>query len=323
MPKTIPTLGAVAQAQAEEEKTQKGKGMIARGLALLGLLPSEATAKPDAKMSKKTVTTKRVEMEEDDSEDEEAEDEGEESTGAEGGDDEEEAEDTSSGADAEDEGDEKESRAEAGNEDRALAAAVAKALNSPAVREAFLAALPEQHRDVGALYAPSRLASTARKATAKGTTLEAMGALAEFAQKSRASHEKMLAKQAKLETRVAKVEGARRKDRVDAIVVVAKERGVPGATSKEGRVMLRDYGMKHGTRALQAFIASQGPGLRTRETLPKTDEKGAVLGLPSSEEQARMMEQAKAGLSAKEREEFDAICAEKLKTMNGAAGVEA
>jgi hypothetical protein len=302
--------------------------MLARALNALGLVPGAAVA-PAAKMTKKTLTTKRVEMEESDEEEsaeaEEEEEEGE-STGSTGDDG---SSTGSTGSEAEEEEEEGEAEEDGKaakyeeEESKALTRAVSKALNSTSVHQAFLAALPSRYRDVGALYSPHRLAAAAKKATGERSTFGAMGALSELNKRSRGATEKVLAKQAKLESRVARVEGARRQDRVAAIVAVAKERGVPGATTREGRAMLRDYGMSHGTKALSAFIQSQGPGLRTHAAIPRTDEDGAVLGMPASDQQKQMMDRASAGLSGKELEAFNAIAAEKLKLDNGAGKVEA
>jgi hypothetical protein len=318
MPKT-PTLGAVAKAQADE----KTKTKLASALsAIAGALGLGGGDKPAAKMTKKTLTTKRVEMEESDEEASEANAEEEMSTGSTS----DETENTGAEAEAEDTGAESaeaEAVVAAPKGDSGLARAVSKALNSPAVHQAFLAALPEAHRDLGALYSPHRLAAAAKRATGENSTFAAMGALADFQQRAKAATESVLTKQARLESRVAKVEGARRKDRVAAIVAVAKENGVPGATTKEGRAALRDYGMKFGTKALSGFLQAQGPGLRTKEAIPKSDAQGAVLGAPTPEAQKKMFEQAMAGLDAKGREEFMAIYAEKTKALNGAANVEA
>lgn len=324
MPK-IPTLGAVAEAQAEDEKQKKAKGLLAKALVMLGL--SGGDAKPDAKMTKRTLTTKRVEMEESDTGAEEEEEEsGEEEMDSET-DMPESTGDTSDTADSKAEEEEEEAEEEEGGkhakyeeeeESKALARAVSKALNSPAVHEAFLAALPKRHRDAGALFSPHRLASAAKRATGAATTYAAMHALADLRQQAKGRAEAVLKQQAKLERRVVKIEGARRADRVNAIITVAKEKGVPGATTKQGREQLRAYGMQHGTKALSLFIQSQGEGLRRDARAPK--EIQGASGAPTSAEQERMIELAMNGLDEKGRAQFLALLEEdKKKALSGAS----
>lgn len=325
MPK-IPTLGAVAEAQAEDEKKQKAKGLLTKALVMLGLTGGDA--KPAAGMKKHTITTKRVEMEESDTGAEEEEEEGSEeemdsetdmpestSDSTDTGSVDSKAEEEEEEAEEEEEG--KRAKYEEEEESKALARAVSKALNSPSVHQAFLAALPKRHRDAGALYSPHRLASAAKRATGAATTYAAMHALADLRQQSKGKAEAVLKKQARLEKRVAKVEGARRADRVNAIVEVAKEKGVPGATTKQGREMLRAYGMEHGTKALSLFIQSQGEGLRRNAKVPK--EIPGASGAPTSADQERMMEAAMNGLDEKGRAAFLAIYEENKKALNGAA----
>ena len=293
------TLGEVA---ADEKAKRKARGMIASALALLGI----GGGKPEGKMSKRTEVTKHTVTEEDDEpekkdeEEEEEEEEEEDSSAAE----EEEEEGTDSGAEEEEESDsasdkeeeeEEEGSAKRGKyeeeeeESKALASAVARAYKSDAVRSAFLAALPKGLRDVGALYVPSRLAGMVRKATGSKTTTGAMSALSTDAKATRKGEERVIRKLAAVETKVAKIGRDRRREKVNAIVDVAKANG--RAPTKELRAQLRNYGMQHGAEKLTAFIASL-PALPTSERIPGADAKGNPIGAPTTTDQAAAMETA-------------------------------
>lgn len=302
------------QAAAADEKTKKkATGLLASFAALLGI-PA-----PGAKMKRVTETTKHVTTEEEEEErgsaaEEEEEEEEEGSTGDTHNTDSTDTGDTHSSAAEEEEEEEEEEEGSAAEkqefppkkkekskakseeeEEKALARSVGKALNSAAVQKAFLAALPPRHRAEGALFSPHRLAHAAKKATGAHSTFGAMSALASGGAKNRAASAAILTKQARLETRVAKVEGSRLSERVSAIVSVAKEKGRAGATTHAGRELLRDYGMKQGTKALSAFISAQPIVARTNAKVPRGD---GGTGAPSaSDQEATMRAAATSGLT--------------------------
>jgi hypothetical protein len=277
-------------------------------------------------MNRKTETTKHVVTEEEETEsgassEEEEEEEGTESTGSTGTG----GESTGTTHSSEEEEEEEETGSKSKEEEeKALSLSVGKAMKSSAVHSAFLAALPEKYRAEGELFAPRRLASATRAATGAKSTFAAMHSLSDLKANARKGDEGLLRKQAKLETRVAKVEGDRRKDRVSAIVEVAKENGVAGATTKDGRQALRDYGMKHGTKALSDFIGNMPRIGRKDARQAGADSAGNPRGAPTAIEQQRDIEKALlAGITdPKEKEALLAEFNEKMKAMNGAATEE-
>lgn len=320
-------------AAADEKKQKKGLGLLASALAILGLAPATA-----GKMRKVTETHKHVKLEEEDgggsestgSEEEESEEEEEEGDGSSASSGGSEASTDSSKSEEEEEEEEEEGsmppkKKGAGKseeeEEKALARAVGAALNSPTVHASFLAALPTRHRDAGAIFSPHRLASLSKKATGTRTTYGAMMGLADLKKGTRATDEAVLSRQAKIEKRVARVEGANRKARVDAIVDVAKSKGVAGATTRDGRAMLREYGMTHGTTKLTAFLGAQ-PTVVAKPKMPRGD---GSTGAPSPTDQmAAIRKAATAGITdpkeaAAVLKDFD----ERIANLNGAgAGTE-
>lgn len=313
----IPKLADVAARQAEDEKKKKARGVLGALASLLGL-SGEKAAKPDAKMSKRTETTKHTIVEEDDSDDADAEDEDSEA----------DAEDDESDADAEamdsatdkpdpEEEDESggEDAEEGDEEEKAISRAVAAAYKSPAVHAAFIAAIPEKFRASAELRAPKRLYREIRKSTGAKTFDGAMTALSRSRTKAAEASATLIAKLAETEARVAKVEKRSRVERVDAMVAEAKASGK--APTKALRATLREHGNAHGTKALAKLIASLPVVAPTKARLPGNE--GAD-GAPSGEEQARMMEVAMSDLDPERREQFLAITEEKKakERLNGA-----
>ena len=296
----MPKRKSLGEVAADQKKAKEARGLLASLAALIGV----GGGKPEGKMSKRTETTKHTVVEEDDEPEKKDEEEEEEDTDS-GAEEEEEEEESSSAAeeeeeesdsasDKEEEEEEEEGSAKRGKyeeeeESKALASAVARAYKSDAVRSAFLAALPKGMRDVGALYVPSRLAGMVRKATGSKTTTGAMSALSTDAKATRKGEERVIRKLAAVETKVAKIGRDRRREKVNAIVDVAKANG--RAPTKELRAQLRNYGMQHGAEKLTAFIASL-PALPTSERIPGADAKGNPIGAPTTTDQAAAMETA-------------------------------
>lgn len=335
MPTKPTKLQAAAVAETSEKKQKKGMGMLASALALLGLAPTAG------KMRKVTETHKHVKLEEEegggstDSSEEEEEEGGSESTGSTGTDggstgstgdseseeEEEEEEERGGGKEEEEEeggGSEEEEEEASTKGSRSLARAVGKALNSPAVHKAYLAALPAKHREEGALFSPHRLGHAAKKATGSKTTFAAMHGLSTLKKSAGKADAKILVKLAAVEKVTAKINGDRRKERVVAIVKVAKENGRAGATTHDGRESLREFGMKHGTAALTKHLAAMPKIARTSALSPRGD---GTTGAPAASDQhATMRAAAVTGITdPKERDavlkEFDA----KIKTLSGGA----
>ena len=295
----MPKRKSLGEVAADQKKAKEARGLLASLAALIGV-----GGKPEGKMSKRTETTKHTVVEEDDEPEKKDEEEEEEDTDS-GAEEEEEEEESSSAAeeeeeesdsasDKEEEEEEEEGSAKRGKyeeeeESKALASAVARAYKSDAVRSAFLAALPKGMRDVGALYVPSRLAGMVRKATGSKTTTGAMSALSTDAKATRKGEERVIRKLAAVETKVRKIGHDRLKEKVSAIVDVAKSNG--RAPTKELRAQLREYGMQHGAEKLTAFIASL-PALPTSERIPGADAKGNPIGAPTTTDQAAAMETA-------------------------------
>jgi hypothetical protein len=282
MPKKTPLQAAAAEADDAQTK-KKARGVLASLAALLGVGGNEA--QPSAKMSKRTETTKHTIVEEDDSDDaEEESEEEEEEMGS-------ETDMTGSDADseassaAEEEEEEEEASAESEEEEeRAQARAIANAYKAPAVKEAFLAAVPAKYRPSAALRAPDRLAREMKRATGAKTIDDAMTALSRSRKTAADGGAKVIKAQAELAARVTKVETESRKQRVDAMVDAAKAAGK--APTKALRAQLREHGNAHGTKALGALIASLPVVARTSAKLPKHDEQGNPLGGPTADAQA-------------------------------------
>ena len=321
----MPKRKSLGEVAADQKKAKEARGLLASLAALIGV----GGGKPEGKMSKRTETTKHTVVEEDDEPEKKDEEEEEEDTDS-GAEEEEEEEESSSAAeeeeeesdsasDKEEEEEEEEGSAKRGKyeeeeESKALASAVARAYKSDAVRSAFLAALPKGMRDVGALYVPSRLAGMVRKATGSKTTTGAMSALSTDAKATRKGEERVIRKLAAVETKVRKIGHDRLKEKVSAIVDVAKSNG--RAPTKELRAQLREYGMQHGAEKLTAFIATL-TSLPKESRIPEADASGAPKNAPARGEQARMREAALSGLDEKERKQMAEIEAEKAKGANG------
>lgn len=281
--KTIPSLGAVAAAQADE----KAKSGLAGALALIAkaLGVGDDTAKPDARMSKRTETTEHVVMEEDDSDDmeeeseeeedhceeEEADSEPPESTGSTGS----EGKSTGSTHPAEEE----EEKAIAKAYDAADKAFAKVVNNDPALL----------------LRRPSALAREARKATAQTSVSGAMGALSGF--RSAAKAQERLA---------AKVENVAREQRETKI------NGYLAAALKDGKITraevqsLKAKGMDD-PQWLKGHLAILPKKVRTKDDGPivpreGTDGAAAAGGLGS--EQMKIVETLTATMSPEAKAKF-------------------
>lgn len=310
MPKhQIPTLGAVATAKTDEKRQKKAAGLFASLAALLGF---SADAVPAAgKMRKVTEKHTHTKLEEESggSESEAEEEEGStggstgsESTGTDssmsstGG-------STGTGSDAEEEegGGKMEEEEEASA--KGLGRALRAAYGSPAVRDAFLAALPEKHRAMGSLCAPYRLLREARKATGANGVHGTMTALSQHRANTATGAAKVIKATAGLAAKVTKIEASQRAERVEALVATAKAEG--RATSKDLRAQLRAYGAANGTKALKALVATLPKVAGGTERIPRTDATGNPQGVPGADQQAREM--AIADLNPAERAEYEKI----------------
>lgn len=309
--KKIPTLGAVAAEKDEEKKAKKAKGLIASLLALVT---------PDAKMTKKTLTTKRVEMEESDDSAEEEEESlpasTEKSSGAESSEKSSAEEESGAASSAEEEEEEEAAKGAKKMEEEEEARAVAKGW------KAAMAAYAEATKGVDAygIKGPKGLLRAAEKATgAKGHTAT-LTALHGLRSKAASADAAVIQRIAAVEAKATKIEAQSRHDRVEAIVSAAKAEG--RAPNKELRAQLRTFGNEHGTKKLAALVATLKP-LRTDARAPKLGADGTVPGVPAADEQAVL--QAMFGdLPEDKRKEAIAMYeANKRKAMNGAGKVEA
>lgn len=267
-------------------------------------------------MSKRTTTTKRVEMEESD-DDEPAEEEEEEEAGT---------SDTSGSMDSDNDGsdpgsqdaeaaEEEEGEAEE-EEEEAIAAKRAKALD--AADAAYRAAIKGDPMEAAlAMRSPKRVEREMRKVTGAKTTSAAMAKLSATRAETERLSAKAIEAHAKLTARVDKLAKNDRASRVDAMISAAKTAGK--APTKDLRAQLRAHGMKHGTKALGALVAALPVVAPTAAKIAKHDERGNALGAPTTGEQAAMMDKAMAGLSPKEIEEAKVIADEKIRNMNGAS----
>ncbi len=318
MPKTkTPTLGAVAAAQDDEKKKAKGASLLTKALALLGLSAA------DAKMTKKTLVTKRTETEESDDSAEEEESlpmSTEKSSGATSGEESSSAEEEEEGAAASAEEEEEEKvakgkRAES-EEEEEEARAVAKGW------KAAITAYAKATKGIDAygIHGPKGLLRAAEKATgAKGAhaTLTALHGLRGKAADAQAA---VIQRLAVVEAKATKIEASSRKDRVEAMIAAAKTEG--RAPSKALRAELRTYGNEQGTKKLASLIATLKP-VPTSARAPKLNADGTVPGLPSTDEQA-MLQTMFGDLSPDKRAEAVAMYeAAKRKNLNGASKAEA
>ena len=296
------TLGAVA---ADEKKARKARGMIASALALLGI------GGPAAKYTK--TTTKTTEEEEEDpksaappSSKEEEEEEAAESTQRSSAAEEEEEEEAMDSASdrpppksEEEEEEESAATSKEEEEEEEEEGKTAKAFASAdrAYRKAAKGV------DAYGIRGPGALLKAAEKATGQKGIAAVLGALSAAPKRAKAN--------AKIEADVSRLKASARRDRIDAIVDKAKSDG--RAPSKALRASLRELGMQHGSAWLKGHVATL-PQVRTDARIPKHDEKGAPIGAPAASDQAKMREQALAGLSAEERKAFEEIERNKGKT---------
>lgn len=324
--KKIPPLGAVAAAKADEKTKAKAAGLFASLGALLGLGPAPApTAGKMRKVTEKHTHMKLEEEEGGSDADSAAEEEaGTGETGSEADD----SEGSKSSAAEEEEEEEEEEKGAKGKpfeEEEEASASLARALRAaykaPAVRAAFLAALPEKHRAAASLRTPDRLFREARRATGAKTVDGAMTALSRLRDKAAAGDATIIRKTATLAAKVTKIEAGQRSERVNAVVAEAKASG--HASSKDLRAQLRAYGNANGTKALRALVATL-PKVRTTgdgERHPLTDAEGATLGAPGVGEQEAMMARMTAGLDEKGKADFMAEYKRKSAALNGAGRV--
>jgi hypothetical protein len=289
MPTKTTPLQAVAAKDDDAKDKRKKLGLLASIASALGLGDSKTVAR----MSKRTEVTKHTiteeddgddaeeEAEDDDSEEEEAEDSATDMSNSEA-----EEEESDEGSEAEEEEEEEEERAEYDEEEeeKAAARAIAKAYKSPAVRDAFLAAVPKKFRASAALRAPDRVVREMKRATNARTIDDAMTALSRSRKSAAKGDAKVIKATAQLAARVQKVESENRKQRVDAMVNDAKAAGK--APTKALRAQLREHGNAHGTKALASLISSLPVVARTNASQPKIDGHGNPLGAPNADAQA-------------------------------------
>lgn len=316
MPKKIPTLGEVAQAKAEEKKKAEGLSLLGKAIALLGLGGAKAEAKPDARMSKRTETTKHVVLEEDDSDDMEEESEEEEEMDSET-DKPESTDDGSTGSEEEEE----EGYAEE-EEERAVAKGARVALK--AANAAYLASIKGQPNEAAlALRSPLRLAREAKKATGAKTVGGAMAKLSRLRTAKADDAAATIKANADLEARLAKIEQGERSREVDALVAQAKLENRAGATTKDGRKALREHGNAYGAAALQKLIAGLPQVARTvaqGPRLPDADAAGNVADFGEGDPREALHAAAVQGLTAEQIEEFEKLNKQISKRRAGANG---
>ncbi len=262
-----------------------------------------AKAEVNAKMSKTTKTSRHTVTEETDSEAESVPPPStEKSSGAE----------SSAMSEEEEESAEAESDKARGESEEEEEEAIAKAWHAAEKAYAKAAAGFDPY---GVKHGPKGLRKAAAKAaglSSKSGVSAILGSLSALPQR-RAADAKVIA-------RVETLEANGRKAKVAAIVEKAKAEGRAGATSHDGRVSLRALGMSQGASFLRAHVETLPVVASTKERTPRDDGDGNALGAPGTDAQAKMMEQAMAGLSAKERAEFAAIYDEKTKAAKHANG---
>lgn len=164
--------------------------------------------------------------------------------------------------------------------------------------------------DAYGVFGPKGVRKALGKATGETGIRAALGALHALPRKAKAD--------AQVARDVEALKAKNVKADVEAIVQTAKADG--RASSPALRAELREMGAKMGARYLKGFVAK----------LPKagrTAADGAVRerinneGVPGVEAQGAMMDRFTAGMSAKDKLEFEAIYNEKSKAKaNGAAG---
>jgi hypothetical protein len=165
----------------------------------------------------------------------------------------------------------------------------------------------------GVKFGPDALLRACEKAFAVGTIGEVFGALASLPEQR--------ANATAIEQRLAKLEGARVTDEIEALVIKAKAQGrTKGA---EDRKDLRAFGREFGAKALQRRIADR-PAKRTdaqgyREPPDNADgNRGTVDAEMSAEQVAESHERVTRGMTAEEKavylEEFNRLAAKKRAT---------
>lgn len=312
----IPTLGAVRAAEDDEANKAKGATLLAKALGLLGI----GAATPSAKMTKKTLTTKRVEMEESDDSEEEEEEEAMSTEKSSDGADSSDAESSAKSSEEEEEeeasmAEEKKAKRAKYEEEEEEARAVAKGW------KAAIAAYAAATKGVDAygIKGPKGLLKAAEKATgAKGAsaTLSALHGLRTKAQGADAA---VIQRLAKVEAKATKIETTSRRERVESMVQAAKASGQ--APTKALRAQLREHGNSHGTKALASLIASLPKVARTTEDgerIPHLSANGSPLGAPTAQQQ--VTEMAMADLDPEQRKVYEKTRAEiaSKKNLNGA-----
>lgn len=306
MPKKIPTLSAVAD-------DEKKKGKIATALAALSSALGIGAATPDAKMSKKTVTTKRTEMEEsDDSEEEEASVpmSTEKSSGAESS--KPAASDAADSADAEADDSGAESSKPA-DKTKATDDEDAKVARGWAAAEKAYAKVASGV-DAYGVRGPKGLLKMAEKATGTKGAASAISALHSLRTKAANADAAVIQRLASVEAKAIKIEASSRKDRVNAIVAKAKAEG--RANSKDLRAELRTYGNERGTRALAKLVAT----LQKVRTLADGAREGKIDGasVPAADEQ-KMLATMFGDLKGDAYKEAVALYEDNKRKANGAA----
>jgi hypothetical protein len=262
MPKIATPLQRAAAEQDDAQTVEEARGLFARLGALLGIGASAAA--PEARMTKKTLTTKRVEMEESDDDMEEEEEAGTSDTGAT-----QDSDNDGSAAGSQDEergeaDDEEEESASEEEEEKAIAAA--RVAPMKAAEAAYAKAIAGHPLAAAlAIRSPRRVERQVRKATGARTIGAAMTVLSREHAAAETASAKHLAAQAQIEQRVNRIEKDTKREKVDALVMQGKREMRAGATTKEGRAMLREYGMTHGATKLSAFLAAQPRLARSAE----------------------------------------------------------
>jgi len=316
MPKTkIPTLGAVAAEQDDEKK----KGRIGRALGVLAA--AFGLDAPSAKMTKKTLTTKRVEMEESDESEEEESVPPTTPAGSSAA----SSEMSSAGSSKEEE--EEESGAASSAEEEEAARKGAKKMEEEeearAVAKGWKAAIAAYAKategvDAYGIKGPKGLLRAAEKATGAKGAAATLTALHGLRSKAATADAAVIQRLAQVEAKATKIETQSRKDRVDAMVKAAKAEG--RAPNADLRAQLRDYGNAHGTKKLAALIATLKP-LPTNAKAPKLNAEGKPEGAPEANEQEILKAMFDDLPEAQRAQAIAMYEANKRKNLNGKAEV--
>jgi len=160
------------------------------------------------------------------------------------------------------------------------------------------------------LYTPQRLVRLCQQVTGQKGIREMFGALDGMGIRVKAA--------AKVEKKVARLETENRKTRVERMLTKARHEGKITRAQVEP---LRAKGMQD-PKFLKGFLASLPKIVRTTEdgpVQPRMDARGNVIGMPSTNEQERIMENLMAGLSGDELAKAKADFAARQNAKSGAA----